>query len=45
MIKTPRLLLLLLLLALPALGLAGDKFAIAADGEVCELSGLRLQPQ
>ena len=33
MIKTPRLLLLLLSLTLPALGMAGDKFAIAADGD------------
>ena len=45
MIKTPRLLLLLLLLALPALGLAGDKFAIAADGdqasaEIAKLAGI-----
>ena len=45
MIKTPPLLLLVLLLALPALGLAGDKFAIAADGdqtsaEIAKLAGI-----
>ena len=45
MIKTQRLLLLLLFLALPVLGFAGDKFAIAADGdqpsaEIAKLAGI-----
>ncbi len=45
MIKTRHLLLLFLLLALPALGLAANKFAIAADGdqasaEIAKLAGI-----
>ena len=45
MIRLQRLTLLLLLLALPALGLAADKFAIAADGdqpsaEIAKLAGI-----